>query len=59
MRGKPVLSPPEVVDRRLETCEACSEHYRDGFAALRCRECSCFLMAKTMLATERCPLKKW
>lgn len=59
VHGRPLLAPPEVVDRRMILCEACSFHYRDSMGALRCSDCQCYLAAKTTLTTESCPVGRW
>ena len=41
---------------RLEICEECpsySNHLK------LCRECGCYMPAKTLLPNSTCPLKKW
>jgi recombinational DNA repair protein RecR len=54
-RGYRLLASSEEVRHRLNVCEECPEltKQRD------CRVCGCDVDAKTMIATERCPLKKW
>lgn len=41
---------------RLRECRSC-----DRFIALtsQCRECGCFMVAKTTLARAECPLGRW
>jgi hypothetical protein len=41
---------------RLEVCRACDRY---DAAQVRCKECGCFLAAKTRWAAEACPLGKW
>lgn len=47
------------MEHRLEICSKCDQFYRDSLGFQRCRECTCFLVSKTSLITEPCPLKKW
>jgi len=53
--GQEVLVPASKRTARLKACAACPELDRDG----QCRVCTCFVSAKSRLATETCPLKKW
>jgi tetratricopeptide (TPR) repeat protein len=47
-------SPPEIQQKRIQTCYACEHH-----TGLRCRVCGCFTQAKTRLLHEDCPIGKW
>ena len=53
-RGEAVLVPVELRARRRLLCTFCT-----SVAAGRCRECGCFVAAKSALATERCPKGRW
>ena len=44
----------EVHDQRLAICNAC-EH----FARSNCLICGCFIIPKTAMPHEACPLGKW
>lgn len=44
----------ELSKQRLAICEACP-HYNAG----RCAVCGCYMAAKTMMATSKCPVGKW
>jgi hypothetical protein len=55
-RLEPILAPPPVQNRRLAECYTC-EHLDD--AEDQCQLCTCFVMAKTALATEECPDGRW
>jgi hypothetical protein len=45
----------EVADSRYEICKTC-----ERFNTLKfCKECGCFMPAKTKLAYVKCPLGKW
>jgi hypothetical protein len=54
--GRPVLAPKDEIEARMNLCKAC-EHLKGH----RCGICSCFVVAKTQLAGEQCPLipPKW
>lgn len=52
--GAEVLAPPSYVNERRAICEACPQR-----AGLRCSICTCVIVAKTRLAQESCPIKKW
>lgn len=49
-----LAAAPEVIERRIKTCEGCNH-----FTGQRCRSCGCFVPAKAALAAESCPLGKW
>lgn len=49
-----VLAPVEVWDKRLDQCMNCEELVED-----QCAICTCLVDAKTSLALEQCPKKKW
>jgi hypothetical protein len=42
--------------RRFEICKACPRLLK---ATNQCKECGCFMNAKTKLAKASCPLHKW
>lgn len=44
----------EVRNKRLDLCMVCPDRNVD-----RCGLCSCFISAKTWVATEKCPADKW
>jgi len=48
----------EVLQQRLEICNACEHHTSDG-ALGRCKQCRCLYKQKIKLAYERCPIGKW
>jgi hypothetical protein len=43
-------------NERLEICKACEEYDSD---TSRCKKCGCFMKAKTMWPSSKCPLDKW
>jgi tetratricopeptide (TPR) repeat protein len=47
-------APPDVQQRRLQTCAGCEHH-----TGLRCRICGCFTTAKSKILQESCPIGKW
>lgn len=51
---KPVLAPAQIVNYRLDVCYKCPR-IDDDFE--QCTLCTCFIIAKTALATESCPDK--
>jgi hypothetical protein len=69
VRGDKVRVSSEVAAERLRVCVDCDESTevvgKSGAVYHRCtnKACGCWLdgkgYAKTMLATETCPLKKW
>jgi len=46
----------ERVSLRMQVCKACPE-YRESVK--QCKECGCFLPAKTAISFQKCPLGKW
>ncbi len=62
-------APDAVIAARRDICRRCDHATRSNeprFAAnrglttlSRCRKCGCFIVAKTKLAGERCPLGRW
>lgn len=40
---------------RIETCKTCPELNRLGM----CRQCGCFMPAKTRIKSASCPIGKW
>jgi len=46
----------EEATRRFDICQSCPELTH---ITLRCKQCGCFMAAKTKLQTATCPLGKW
>lgn len=46
----------EVAEKRMEICRGC-EHFIS--ATSTCKECGCFMTAKTKLPNAYCPIHKW
>jgi len=46
----------EIIKARYDICKGCS-----SFSELTkmCKECACFMPAKTELKNSKCPLNKW
>lgn len=60
-RSVAVLDPKNeedaaVIDNRLSECNACPELRKP---IMQCRECGCFVLAKTRMKAASCPLGKW
>jgi hypothetical protein len=53
-RGYETIAPAAVQAFRNRTCDRC-QYNEEGV----CHRCSCLIMAKTMLAQERCPIGLW
>lgn len=45
---------PAVRDERLDHCRRCVNHIKGN-----CRVCGCFVSAKVLLASEKCPIGRW
>ena len=48
------LSPAQ----RMQICAVCPQQQLTKFGP-RCNICGCFLMVKTKMPSEHCPLQKW
>lgn len=46
----------EISKQRLSICEEC-DSFEKTFR--RCKECGCFMDAKTLIMEMICPLEKW
>lgn len=53
---KATIATDEVAEERLAICNECPQLFK---ATMTCKECGCFMKAKSKLATAECPLKKW
>lgn len=53
---KDFLADKTVIAIRLQTCEECPRLFRP---TSQCKECGCFVKAKTSLKNAQCPLGKW
>lgn len=48
-------APKELADERMAICHACPHLGKLN----RCKECGCFMDAKTKMLHQKCPLGKW
>jgi hypothetical protein len=55
-QGDPLTVPDEVVEERVKICQKC-EWY--DAAQHRCKNCGCYLAAKTRFSLESCPIGAW
>ena len=65
VKGKQVIVPQEIAEKRWEICKGCpylkydetnpDTNKKDG----RCTECGCFMNIKVHYATAKCPIGKW
>lgn len=55
-RGYEIIVPPHEEDRRLSVCENCVQFDPE---VRQCNACTCFVDAKVVIASERCPRHKW
>lgn len=54
-RAKTAIADESLANKRLEICNSC-----EFLNKIRvCRECGCFVDAKTKLTSSRCPKNKW
>ena len=54
VRGYHVIASPGVQEYRFKQCRKC-EHNDEG----QCQLCSCLVLAKTIMAMETCPDRRW
>ena len=45
-----------MAKKRMAICENCAK-FDEKFK--RCKECGCFMVAKTQIPMAECPLNKW
>jgi hypothetical protein len=53
---KPLFVPTEERDRRVHLCEQCPHYWPE---AEQCTKCTCFIVVKASLTSERCPEGHW
>ena len=46
----------KISDSRLEICKSCPELVK---LTSQCKQCGCFMYAKTKLEAAKCPIGKW
>ena len=46
----------EIAKDRLEICNNCERY---NAVTTQCKECLCFMSAKTLWPSAKCPLDKW
>ena len=46
----------EVANNRMAICRECPEFIK---ATSQCKQCGCFMNAKTKIEAATCPLSKW
>jgi len=49
-------APEDLAESRYEICKACPELIK---LTKTCKQCGCFMAAKTKLLLATCPLQKW
>lgn len=55
-KGRNVFCPPDIIQQRMSTCNSCPDFVR---STTQCRQCGCFMSAKTRLKKASCPIGKW
>jgi len=55
-RETPIIASTDVIDERRRRCSECVNY--DAHRG-QCLVCTCFANVKTLLATEKCPVKVW
>jgi hypothetical protein len=56
LRGYRVLATLDEQEYRTDECFNCPHLAPDGE---QCDKCGCFIIAKTWIATEKCPVGRW
>ena len=56
VKKRPVFAEKTDVDFRRRVCKVCPYYSAD---LSQCKVCTCFVSAKTLLATEECPKGFW
>jgi hypothetical protein len=56
MIRKGIFAPEAVVEARLGICRAC-EFYNPKTGL--CNDCHCIMLAKSRIASSKCPQNKW
>ena len=51
-----IFVPDHIAEERLNICLSCEKLYKPTKS---CKLCGCFMIAKTKLANQACPVKKW
>ena len=54
--GSKIKQALEQGQRRMDICRSCN---RFNNTTKLCKECGCFMPAKTKLPNEACPIGKW
>lgn len=56
LNPKTLQASDEVAEHRYSICLECPELVK---LTKQCKQCGCFMFAKTKLAYAKCPLEKW
>lgn len=56
LRGWKTLVEDAIFEVRIDSCNECPNRDEEND---ECRLCGCPIMAKTVLASEKCPVDKW
>lgn len=51
-----MISDEDLTKSRLDICNSCENLYQPTKS---CKKCGCFVIAKTKLKTQKCPINKW
>jgi hypothetical protein len=56
VKGESVLCSEEIVQKRLDICNDCSQFNKES---KRCYLCGCFMEHKIKFTSSACPASKW
>ena len=55
-KGRNVFCPNNIVSERMSICNGCPDFVTNSS---QCKQCGCFMSAKTRLKKSSCPIGKW
>tara|TARA_B100000902_G_scaffold394131_1_gene449793 strand:+ start:1033 stop:1302 length:270 start_codon:yes stop_codon:yes gene_type:complete len=55
-KGRNVFCPSNIVNERMSICNGCPEFVTN---TSQCKQCGCFMSAKSRLKKASCPIGKW
>lgn len=56
IKNKFILHDEDIIENRRNECFNCEHYFK---ATKSCKECGCFVMAKTKFKNQKCPIGKW
>jgi hypothetical protein len=53
------IAPGILVNQRRDICLKCEYNSGHMTSSSMCKKCGCFIILKTRLKSEECPIQKW